>query len=1329
MAARQEDVNSAMLSILKKMDTMVAATQQTYEQSLITLGSVETIMKVDVGAELKKQTGILMSIEAKLGKQSKGEGGGGDSGNLKDFKEAFGSVAEALDKILKAAEKIDKKKSDNLKDFFTKLSESINEFSKNVDAGKAKAAADLIAAVGSGVLKYALVLTLATPLLIIALPGAMLFGLSIRLLMMSMGSVDKNQVEAMKAVLALAKGALLYSLAMVAVTLMSPIVLIGSVLFGLSIRLLMLSAGSVNKKDVKGMEAVLSLAKGALYYSLAMVVVTLLAPIVLIGSLILGLSLRVLAWGLKAIGSKNSRQGIKALLVLSIAIFAFSLVLWAFTKMVDVQTAMFTVLTIVGFALVFFFIGKQANVIYKGALAMIVVSFAVIVLALGLMLFKASKFDLMDALTLGITITGLGVAMVVAGKFMTDIIKGSIAMILASTAIIVLSIGLAIFKASKFEMMDALTLGAVIAIVGIAMGIAGAGPIPAFIIAGSIAMMLAGTAIIVLSIGLAIFKASKFGMFDALALGAAIGAVGLTMGLAGVAAPMIMMGAISMILAGVSLIPLSLGLGAFKLTGFKIEDSLSLGAAIGAVGIAMGIAGLAFPFILLGSVAMTVAAVALLPIAGALAIFKTIGWKDEDGKNLQGALGSVINGFLGGEMPGGLIASIKFAAQAAARAVLLFITVPPMILAGLALGVISMSLSKFKKIGFTKEDGDNVEYMIASVARAFSIITDKDRQKEMGVNFNPMDLMIGIVALSGAGNVLSSLAQGVQAWANLEVYDWQVINPGTSKAKLVIAGKRKLNKSDFENAAYGMAQVISAISAPFAKVGRLEKGGSSGDPYYDSIYAGGFVSAGISALARSGDTLVNLAKGIQAWANLEITEYEVVNGGTSKAKIVPKGVRKLTPVDFAMASLNIGMVIGFLANEFAMIGRAEMENGGVYAGGFVTRGIKSISGLGDQLLTIADVITKMANMEILENEIKDGKIVPKSVRKMTPVDFLMASVNIGMITGFLAREMAKIGEMESNSEGWFSDGYVKKGIEAISGLGQNVSSIADAVMKLANAEVTEYVVQNGKLVPKSTRKMNAGDFVKAGLNIDKILGILIYGMTKAGRMVEANKDAFSSAMDAIPNMTSTLADMAKPIDEWSKLKDVDKVGGSITSFISQIQSNFDPQKNKEVVSQDKYFTTFVKNIETMANSTNSMTKMAENFDKIQKSMKLTKDSINAMDLKKLTLTDSLMKSLAAIAKNPEAMARAVEGGINEAFQQLAKALEELGNKQSQGLQNVADNLPKNPAPGPDGKPVVPTGADAKTKAEMNKNKALGENNMQKDFIAALTAYGAAKQNR
>jgi hypothetical protein len=526
-----------------------------------------------------------------------------------------------------------------------------------------------------------------------------------------------------------------------------------------------------------------------------------------------------------------------------------------------------------------------------------------------------------------------------------------------------------------------------------------------------------------------------------------------------------------------------------------------------------------------------------------------------------------------------------------------------------------------------------------------------------------------------------------------------------------------------------MAQVISAIAAPFALVGKLEKGQSSGNPFYDAIFGGGFVSAGISALSRSGDTLVNLAQGVKAWANLEITEYEVIGAGTKDAKIVPKSIRKMNPTDFAMASINIGMVVGFLANEFAKIGKMEAASEGIFSGGYISKGMSMISGLGENLIAVAETIQKMANMEIVENAIVDGKIVPKSVRKLGPTDFTNASTNIGKILGLLATSIADIGRMEANSEGWFSDGYVGKGMASISGLGQNISAVADAVMKMANAEVTEYIVQNGKLVPKSTRKLNEGDFKKAGANIDKILGILIKGVSRAGKTIEANQESFDLAMDAIPNMTKTLASMAKPIEEWSKLKDVDKVGSSISSFLVQIQSNFDPTKNKEVVSQDKYFTSFVKNIETMSDKTNSMTKMAENFDKIQKSMKLTKESINAMDLKKLTLTDSLMASLAAIAKNPEAMAKAVQGGIDEAFQQLAKALEELGNKQSAGLENVANSMPKgDETPAAPGKPGAKGGATPPAKGGAAAPPA-GANNMQRDLIAALTAYGAAKDKR
>jgi hypothetical protein len=1077
-----------------------------------------------------------------------------------------------------------------------------------------------VLALAKGAILFGLSMTLYLVLAPTAMIGSVLFGLTVRMLLsvIGTGKGSKEKMEMMNGVLSLAKGVILFGLAMTIYTVVAPIAMIGAVLFGLTVRLLLAVMGTADNKKIKAMNSVLNLAKGILLFALAMVVVTALFPVVLIGAGMFALSMFIIDFGLRTISDKKSRKGILNLLFLSIGIIIFGLTLLAFTKSVTPMDVLFVGLTVATFGLIFFVMGKEFTNILKGAFAVAAIGLGVALLGLGLLIYKQVNLSWEAAAMLGVIITGLGLAMYVAGKFSTEILKGAGAMAAASAAIIVLSIGLLIYSKANLSMESVAILGAVIAGLGIAMAIAGTGPVPGFIMAGSAAMIVASAAVIVLATGLLIYKQS----------------------------------------------------------GFQMQDALTLGATVGILGTEMGLFGLASPFIIAGSAAMMVAGIALLPLTLGLAAFKASGFTKDDGTNLTAALGSVVNGFLGGEMPGGLIASLKFAAAAAARSALLLITVPPMILAGAALMLIVPALSEFKKAGFTQSDADSIEYMLGSVVRAFGIVTDTDRQKAMGFNVNPSDLFFGIMSLSGAGRVLSGLAQGVQSWANLEVTEWEVINPGTKDAKLVIKGKRKLNKTDFENAAFGIASVINAISEPFAKVGRLEKGQPSGDPIFDAIFGGGFVSAGIDALSRSGDTLVNLAKGVQAWANLEITEYEVVGAGTKNAKIVPKSVRKMNTMDFAMASTNIGMVIGFLANEFAKIGRMEMNTEGIFSGGVVKKGIESIAGLGDNLLSIAEVITKMANMEIVENEVKiiDGKaqLVPKSVKKITPAEMAMAAKSIGEITGFLAKEIAKIGEMESNSEGFFADGYVSKGKEAIAGLGQNLSSMADTIIKMANSEITEYKVnEKGELVPVSTRKMGDSDFTKASENIGKILGIVVDKMAEVGKKVEENESVVNKAIGALPNMTQVLADAAKPIEVWSKLKDTDKIGNSMVNFLETIKMVFDPEKSKTISDTDKYFTSFTSNIEKIASPENTLDKVATNVDRIQKSMKLLKETINQMDLKKLTLTDSLMKSIALLSKNPEAIASAIEGSIEKSFEDLVTALKEIINEANSQAQAQA----------------------------------------------------------
>jgi hypothetical protein len=200
--------------------------------------------------------------------------------------------------------------------------------------------------------------------------------------------------------------------------------------------------------------------------------------------------------------------------------------------------------------------------------------------------------------------------------------------------------------------------------------------------------------------------------------------------------------------------------------------------------------------------------------------------------------------------------------------------------------------------------------------------------------------------------------------------------------------------------------------------------------------------------------------------------------------------------------------------------------------------------------------------------------------------------------------------------------------------------------------------------------------------------------------------------------------------------------GNFDLFTSSIFAAFDPEKNANLPKKLDYMNLFTDNIVTLTKPGNQLDKVAANFDKIQKSMKLTKDHINSMDLKKLTLTDSMMRSLASIAKNPEAMAKAIEGGIDKAFQDLAKALNDLAEKNAKKAEesNAALFEKMQSAMAPSGEKA---GGDSKTPQKQGAQKQAaqaaggggkgggapaGSSQMTKDMIAALTAYGAAKNS-
>ena len=1300
MSARQVNAQEAIVSITSKMEAMLQQVQQQYDQSVTLLTQLNTTMTVDVGQELKKQTSILMSIEAKIG------AGGGSSGEDKALSDNLGILSKGLGKLVSAAEKIKPKAGERVKEFLGNIAEGLISITEKIDEKKAEAISNLISTLGKGVLLFGLTMTLYSILGPTAMLGATLFGLTVRLLMKSAGVVDENSVKGMAAVASLGLGVLYFGLAMTLYVILAVPAMLGAVLFGLTVRLLMKSAGVVDENSVKGMAAVAALGLGVLYFGLALTVYAVLAvpamlgavlfgltvrllmksagmadakavagmqalvglgksilifglvmlaltivmPIVIIGALLLTLTLKLLSYGMKEMGEKNVRKGIINMALGAIAIIILGLTIIAFAKEVPIMSSLYVLLTIGAFALAFYVLGKYFDNILKGALAIAAVGLGIAFLALGLYFYKSVGMDWESTAMLGATIVGLGIAMWGFGKFSTEISKGALALAEVAVAFIIFGVGLAIMGAAVKQLSweNIAMIGAVIVGMGLIATVLGIGPIPGFAMAGAAVLVVLGAALVVFSVGFLII-ATAMQLLDA-------------------------------------------------------KSIVNMGNAITTIGMSMVPIGLMSPLVILGAAAMIVAGAALVPLTIGLGIFRAIGWKPSDGVALENAMGAVINGFLGGPMPGGILAGIKFAAGAAARAALLFITVPPMILAGVALMSISLGLMAFKKSGFTQADSANMEAAIGGIVGAFSLVTDKERQKKMGINVNWMDLMLGIMALSQAGNTLSSLAKGIQAFANLSVIEYEVIGAGTKNAKIVPKGITKLSKSDFELAAFGMAQVISAIAAPFALVGKLEKGEPSGNPFYDAIFGGGFVSSGITALARSGDTLVNLAQGVKAFANLEITEFEVINAGTKNAKIVPKSVKKMSKTDFIAAGENIAQIIGVVAKAFADVGRMESESSGWFSGGFITKGVEALAGVGGNLKSITESVLMMANRQIPQFEVinpgtKNAKVVPAKPLQISDKDLTNAATTIMDILQVVASGFYNIGKMEDDSSSFWGDGYISKGVKAIGGIGDTVSKVTESVIKIATGTFTPMTAvgsgKDAKLVPGTPIKVSDSMLKASARTINSILDILGHGMYKFGKFYEDNADTFDAAFDAIPSMSDALAKLAEVNEKWSKIGDADKGLQSFRNFNQAVMDTYDPAKQKNLPQQAGYMLLFVKGIERLAAPAEQLGKVASNVERIEAAMKNIKTHVNGFDMERLTKTDSMFKSMAILSKSPEAMAARINDTLKDAFKEfgdaLSKAIKEAAAESGGGGGGIIEGVKDALTPGENPKGGNPQG--------------------------------------
>jgi hypothetical protein len=483
------------------MDVMLESTQSTNDESLVILNCIESVMKNDVVSELRSQTKILSDIQNSIAKNYALSSSGGNGTDPKRFRELLGGMADSLDKIIKAVSKLDDKAADKIDGFLTKLGKSFSDLTKNVDEKQAKAVGNLLSTLGLSILKFGMYMAAYSIISPIAMIGAVMFGLTLRLLFMSIGIISPKSILAMALVTELGAGVLKFGLALTAFAIISPIAMIGAVMFGLTVRLLLLSAGAVGFRTSAALQSLLGLGGAVLRFGLAMVLYAIIAPIAMIGAVLFGLTIRLL---LNAMGiSIKASLAMWSLNKLSKGVLLFALGMVVVTLLMPMILIGVMILSaaLLTLSIALYVLGSKQ---VKSGITMLLVS-SLAILAFGIVMKSyANDISIKDVLIVGLSIVVISMAFWLAGKMNTSIMKGALALGLASLALIGITYGLKTFMEAKMTMEDGFLLVGILGGVALVFGLAGLAFAP--IALGAIAIGLSALAIWAMSMALKEFQ-------------------------------------------------------------------------------------------------------------------------------------------------------------------------------------------------------------------------------------------------------------------------------------------------------------------------------------------------------------------------------------------------------------------------------------------------------------------------------------------------------------------------------------------------------------------------------------------------------------------------------------------------------------------------------------------------------------------------------------------------------------------------------------------------------------------------------------------------------
>ena len=1282
-----------------------------------------------------------------------------DASKAKDFGKFASAMSEAFETIISVMSpmRILKLKLGTAilfggkKPLIQQIATGMTNAFKDLDGKKAKDGAAAIRDIGEGLLslskamaRFALIALIAPLVLIGAVVARLVLGLFV-----SLGKKAKAIEDGGNAMKAIGKGLLLFSAGLASVVLVvavaSPVRIMGALAVLAVFALTFYMMGKLSFAIRRGARAVaymgLALFGFAAGLAMYMLVLLIVKPVMVLAGIatIAAFGVVFALLGIDKI-ARNIAQGALLLIGMAVALFLFSGGLMVFglaLKLFSLEELFMGALLIAEIGLAMYLLGKFSKQIFTGALVMADMGIALGLFSVGLLLFgiAVKLFEFKDILIGAGLIVGLGISFAIIGLMSSEVFFGAIAVAEMGAALVSFSVGLILFGvAIKIlgALFDDLSEAGMIAgaiLIGLGLAFAVIGLMSAAIAPGAAAMITVGIALISISIGIILFglaiKALQALFGDGLKeagiiAGAILIGLGLAFAVLGLLALPIALGAVGVILMGASLIVFSIGLmifgaaiaimmkvfGSDKLEeiGPKTRDFLiDFGLAFSAVGLLIIPIVLGAAAMILMGASMIIFGLGLLAFGGAMYFLDSKGLfvKDAEGNNTIKGM-DILPQIASGLVDVGIYAFNPLFWSGTAAAIGMGASLA---MIGAGLMVAAESLEKTKDINGLVNNLFGDGGLIPIMAKSYAEIGEKYGGGFLASFLGADPVSIGIRTTRGFGEVLQELAGGIAAFADFTQFPIKVPDP-KDPSKLVY---RTVNifSDIIPPLTANLPVLLTTLASVFASIG---------EQYGDSIFSDGPVKKGIDAVSGLGSVLSELAGGIVAFANFDEFPIQAPDPN-DPTKLIYKSVNLYDSIpkikdaligDGAIqgkVSSKTGILMS-LAEVFAEIG--DKYGDGFFSDGPVKKGVDAVKGIGGVVSELGQGILAFANMQRgLPNFNADGKFNGT----YTPFSLDEVRNNIINVLNTLPDMFANIDVKRMNEAREKANAAVPLA-EAISSIGKSLQELVvekkggekESLVALIGPGINQIVkdTENLQIDPEKVKNLdNLSNTLQKFSGMGEGLKSFSDGLIKAGEAIVN----FGGNLSNIPTYNDMLNTLAVSLGaagtvlysfgfDLFKFSDLVEQSDFSDVKLQQLNDLYNVLNNLSSLSPGlmmlsaslnatgtgfsafaRGFSTFGAQLQkfvTFEQSFSSLVKNANDyrFDRFSKDMGVLKENVNSFEVEKLKLTDSMMKSLAILSKDPESLSKAIKESIEESFRILVESLKEISKENTASQQAV-----------------------------------------------------------